>query len=89
MTISPELLHVYDRLNSAGIDDNQISQVLPEWFDYEIADTPAGFQQVCLMLASRLGVTFESLITPKMKIEFKLNHKRVENDGTFCKNFGR
>jgi IrrE N-terminal-like domain len=74
---------LYNKLKEVGYNQKYIHSVLPDWWDDEIAETPAGFQQASLILGQRFGVRAESLWTtnarPELKLPQGIQFKRRDN----------
>lgn len=52
---------LYGKLQSAGYNPKYIRSLLPDWWDEEIASTPAGYQEASLRLGGLFGVQPSSL----------------------------
>jgi hypothetical protein len=58
------------RLSEAGVNRKYLNScILPDWWDDAAAQNPAGFSEVLLYIAHRLGLTVDSL-TSKGELEF-------------------
>lgn len=55
---------LYGKLRCVGYSRKYISSLLPDWWDDEIAATPAGYQEASLRLGSLFGVQPSSLRDP-------------------------
>lgn len=55
---------LYGKLRSVGYNPKYIQSLLPDWWDEEIAATPAGYQEASLRLGSVFGVQPSSLRDP-------------------------
>ncbi len=60
-TISP-MQTLYAKLQSLGFQQKKIKQLLPEWWNDDIAKTPAGLQEASLILSKYLSIQYSSLI---------------------------
>lgn len=54
---------LYKRIQKLGYTIPQIKKVLPDWWDDNLANTPAGIQEATLILAKRFNVQYSSLLT--------------------------
>lgn len=54
---------LYKKVQKLGYTKPQIRNILPDWWDDSIANTPAGLQEVTLILAKRLSIHYKSLLT--------------------------
>lgn len=64
MTATNEpMKRLYQKLQTVGYGKNYIHSLLPDWWEDEIAETPAGFQQASLMLGRLFSVQPETLWT--------------------------
>jgi hypothetical protein len=54
---------LYKKLRTVGYAKNYVHSLLPDWWDDEIAENPAGFQQASLMLGRLFSVQPETLWT--------------------------
>ncbi|HBA67168.1 MAG TPA: hypothetical protein DCZ48_13510 [Methylococcaceae bacterium] len=74
---------LYSKLQTVGYNPKYIRSLLPEWWDEEIADTPAGLQQASLILGQRFGVRAESLwtesTTPVLRLPLGIHFKHRDN----------
>lgn len=79
---------VFGRLSAAGVPRAYVrSKVLPSWWDEELAESPNGFTETLVMMASRLGVTPSELrgdrpldLAPQGACRFKLSSATHRND---------
>ena len=86
-TISP-MQTLYAKLHTLGFTKPIVKKLLPEWWEDDIANTPAGFQEASLILSKYLSIRYSSLlgdaeptfIFPKHK--FKHARNVEENDLT-------
>lgn len=60
-TISP-MQTLYAKLHTLGFTKPIVKRLLPEWWDDDIANTPAGFQEASLILSKYLSIRYSSLI---------------------------
>lgn len=73
MTVTnPNMKSLYSKLQKIGYNPKYISSLLPDWWDEEIAQTPAGFQQASLIIGQTFGVRAETLWTEKEEPAFNL-----------------
>jgi hypothetical protein len=50
MTVTnPQMKRLYSKLKTVGYNPKYINSLLPDWWDDEIAETPAGLQQASLI----------------------------------------
>lgn len=74
---------LYNKLQTVGYNPKYIKSLLPDWWDEEIADTPAGLQQASLILGQRFGVRAESLWTentaPVLRLPQGIRFKHRDN----------
>lgn len=70
--VSSQMKTLYSKLGEVGYNPKFIKSLLPDWWDDEIAETSAGFQQASLILGQRFGVRAESLWAENLKPELKL-----------------
>ncbi|CAI3134524.1 ImmA/IrrE family metallo-endopeptidase [Acinetobacter baumannii] len=59
--ISP-MQTLYTKLQSLGFPQKTIKQLLPEWWNDDIAKTPAGLQEASLILSKYLSIRYSSLV---------------------------
>lgn len=67
-----QMKHLYSKLQSVGYNPKYIKSLLPEWWDEELAETPAGLQQASLILGQTFGIRAESLWTHSADAELNL-----------------
>lgn len=73
MTVTnPQMKRLYSKLQTVGYTRKYVKSLLPDWWDDEIAETPAGLQQASLILGQTLGVRAETLWTEKAVPDFRL-----------------
>jgi len=81
-TIS-NMKHLYLKLSTVGYNPKYINSLLPDWWDENIADTPAGLQQASLILGNVFSVQAESLwqkdAEPVLKLPQGVRFKHREN----------
>jgi Zn-dependent peptidase ImmA (M78 family) len=71
MTVQTDKLKIlYNRLDSIGFKKSYLKQVLPSWWEDEIADLPTGLLQLKFHFARHLGLDFESLLDDNKQIIF-------------------
>lgn len=74
---------LYSKLQTVGYNPKYIHSLLPDWWDDEIAETPAGLQQASLILGQTFGVRAESLWTanaePELNLPQGIRFKHREN----------
>ncbi|MGH8551983.1 MAG: hypothetical protein ACRERS_01690, partial [Methylococcales bacterium] len=63
---------LYSKLKPVGYNKKYIESLLPDWWNDEIAETPAGLQQASLILGRRLGVRAETLWTENATLDLRL-----------------
>ncbi|MDD5322141.1 MAG: ImmA/IrrE family metallo-endopeptidase [Methylococcales bacterium] len=64
MTVAnPHMKRLYGKLQTVGYNPKYIESLLPDWWDDEIAETPAGLQQASLILGQTFGIRAETLWT--------------------------
>lgn len=84
MTVTnPQMKRLYSKLQTVGYNPKYIKSLLPDWWDNEIAETPAGLQQASLILGQTFGVRAETLWTesaePALKLPQGIRFKHREN----------
>lgn len=84
MTVTnPQMKRLYSKLQTVGYNPKYIKSLLPDWWDNEIAETPAGFQQASLILGQTFGIRAETLWTesaePALKLPQGIRFKHREN----------
>jgi hypothetical protein len=84
MTVAnPNMKYLYNNLKTVGYNQSYIKSLLPDWWDDEIAETPAGLQQASLILGQIFGVRAESLwaaeAEPTLNLPQGICFKRREN----------
>lgn len=84
MTITTtNMKHLYSKLKTVGYNPSYIKSLLPDWWDDEIADNPAGLQQASLILGQTFGIRAESLWSeeaePTLNLPQGICFKRREN----------
>lgn len=84
MTVTnPQMKRLYSKLQTVGYNPKYIKSLLPDWWDDEIAETPAGLQQASLILGQTFGVRAETLWTesaePALKLPQGICFKHREN----------
>ncbi len=84
MTVAnPNMKYLYNKLKTVGYNPGYIKSLLPDWWDEEIAETPAGLQQASLILGQTFGVRAESLwaeaAEPTLNLPQGICFKRREN----------
>ncbi len=84
MTVaSPHMNRLYSKLKTVGYNRKYIQSLLPDWWDDEIAETPAGLQQASLILGQAFGIRAESLWTenaePALNLPQGIRFKHREN----------
>ncbi|OUD13987.1 ImmA/IrrE family metallo-endopeptidase [Thioflexithrix psekupsensis] len=73
MTVQTDKLKIlYNRLDSIGFKKSYLKQVLPSWWEDEIADLPTGLLQLKFHFARHLGLDLESLLDDNKQIIFSL-----------------
>src|SRR5687767_268148 len=61
------------RLRKVGVTRTYLREVvLPDWWDDEIADNPAGYVEALMYVSGHLGLEFASLRDPDRRPEFRL-----------------
>ncbi|WP_180144847.1 ImmA/IrrE family metallo-endopeptidase [Acinetobacter sp. YH12052] len=60
-TISP-MQTLYSKLDTLGFKKSIVKKLLPDWWDDNIANTPAGLQEASLILSKYLSIRYSSLI---------------------------
>jgi hypothetical protein len=74
---------LYKKLQTVGYNQKYIQSLLPDWWDDEIAETPAGLQQASLILGQIFSVRAETLWTkdaePKLKLPQGIRCKHSKN----------
>lgn len=72
-----ESIHsLYSALKQHGIRQKDVSQMLPSWWEDEIAATASGLQQAKLIVAKALNLKIRPLIESPPRIEFDLPEMR-------------
>lgn len=62
MTVtSPHMKRLYSKLKTVGYNPQYIQSLLPNWWNDEIIETPAGLQQVSMILGQTFSVRAETL----------------------------
>jgi len=75
MTIkNSPMKHLYNKLKKVGYNPKYIKSLLPDWWDDDIANTPAGFQQASAILANKFSIHLESLLSQDAEPELNLPH---------------
>lgn len=60
--MNAQMKEVFARLQGLGIKPKYVKKVaLPSWWEEDVAKTKAGFEETMLILARRLGLSFEAL----------------------------
>jgi Zn-dependent peptidase ImmA (M78 family) len=73
MTVAnPNMKRLYNKLKTVGYNPKYIDSLLPDWWDVEIAETPAGLQQASLILGQTFGVRAETLWTENVEAALNL-----------------
>jgi len=73
MTVAnPQMKRLYSKLKTVGYNPKYINSLMPDWWDDEIAETPAGLQQASLILGQIFGVRAESLWTENAEVALNL-----------------
>ncbi|RIZ67746.1 MAG: ImmA/IrrE family metallo-endopeptidase [Methylococcales bacterium] len=73
MTVTnPQMKRLYSKLKTVGYNTKYINSLLPDWWDDEIAETPAGLQQASLILGQTFGVRAETLWADSAEAELNL-----------------
>ena len=63
---------LYNRLRAVGLTQNYLKKtILPEWWDDEIAENPAGYAEGLTYLSRHLGLDLASLHDPSRTIDFR------------------
>lgn len=74
---------LYKKLQTVGYNQKYVQSLLPDWWDDEIAETPAGLQQASLILGQTFSVRAETLWTkdaePALNLPQGIRFKRREN----------
>lgn len=82
-TINSNMKDLYSKLKTVGYNPKYIQSLLPDWWDDEIADTPAGLQQASLILGQHFGVRAETLWTesaePILRLPQGIRFKHRDN----------
>jgi IrrE N-terminal-like domain len=80
---SPNMKSLYSKLQTIGYNPKYVNSLLPDWWDDEIAETPAGFQQASLILGQTFGIRAETLwtenATPAFNLPEGIRFKHREN----------
>jgi len=63
---------LYTKLKTVGYNRKYIQSLLPGWWDDEIAESPAGFQQASLILGQTFGIRSETLWTENAEASLNL-----------------
>lgn len=84
MTVAnPQMERLYSKLQTVGYNPKYIKSLLPDWWDNEIAETPAGLQQASLILGQTFGVRAETLWTenaePALNLPQGIRFKHRDN----------
>ncbi len=84
MTVAnPQMKRLYSKLQTVGYNPKYIKSLLPDWWDNEIAETPAGLQQASLILGQTFGIRAEALwaenAEPALNLPQGICFKRREN----------
>lgn len=84
MTVAnPHMKRLYGKLKTVGYNPKYIESLLPDWWDDEIAETPAGLQQASLILGQTFGIRAESLwaenAEPALNLPQGIRFKHREN----------
>lgn len=79
--------HLYQKLRKVGYNPKFIESLLPDWWDDDIAETPAGLQQASAILANKFSIHIESLLLkdaePVLRLPQGICFKRRNNvEGT-------
>ena len=87
MTVaSQHMKRLYNRLQTVGYTKKYINSLLPDWWDDELAGTPAGVQQASLILGQRFGVRAETLwtddVAPALRLPQGIRFKHRQNVDT-------
>ncbi|NOU23718.1 MAG: ImmA/IrrE family metallo-endopeptidase [Methyloglobulus sp.] len=81
--VSPHMKSLYSKLKAVGYNPKYIESLLPEWWDDEIAETPAGLQQASLILGQTFGIRADTLWTenaiPAFNLPEDIRFKHREN----------
>ena len=73
MTVAnPQMKRLYSKLQTVGYNTKYINSLLPDWWDDEIAETPAGLQQASLILGQTFGIRAETLWTENAEAALNL-----------------
>ncbi|WP_394752794.1 ImmA/IrrE family metallo-endopeptidase [Crenothrix sp.] len=74
---------LYKKLQTVGYNQKYVQSLLPDWWDDEIAETPAGLQQASLILGQTFSVRAETLWTkgaePALNLPQGIRFKHREN----------
>jgi IrrE N-terminal-like domain len=74
--------NLYTKLRNIGYDSKYVKSLLPDWWDDELAETPAGFQQASLILSQTFGIRAETFLTensPAFNLPEGIQFKRRDN----------
>lgn len=73
MTVAnAQMKRLYSKLQTVGYNKKYIHSLLPDWWDDEIAEPPAGLQQAILILGQVFGVRAETLWTENAEAALNL-----------------
>lgn len=61
MTAKNPMQPLYDKLAALGVKKPLVKQLLPDWWDDDVAASPAGFQSAAMRLARLFSLRFSSL----------------------------
>lgn len=59
------MVTLYRHLDELGFSEQRVREVLPDWWEDEIAQNPSGYAQALVIISRALGVEISSLPTAK------------------------
>ena len=74
--VATDMREIYRKLGSSGYGKKFVESLLPDWWDDELASSPAGLQQTAITLSRLLGVSAKTLWTPDAEIELSTPEKK-------------
>lgn len=75
-TANNNMATIYAKIAGLGYKKQTIKQLLPEWWDDNIASTPSGLQQTSLIVGKLFGIRPDSLWTHEQEVLLSLPQER-------------
>ena len=76
---SPVLADLYRSLKTIGLTRGQVTSILPDWWDPEIARTSSGLRETALLLGRRLNLDAAALLEGRVQRQCEVSPPRYKH----------